>query len=189
MQTSVGFRLTTRTLRSARRVATVVIGVVVLATACASVAATTPSRTTSTPPRVETAPNAFGEEIVVRTNGERRKLGLPTLARNAALMSAAQLQADQMAARNTMAHDLPGSAYPSPRSRLDAVGYRMSASGENVAEGYPTPTAVVTGWMTSTGHRANIVSTTFSEMGAGMATAKNGRKFYAQVFGHPRFGS
>jgi len=188
MQTSVRLRTITRTPRSARRVATVVTGLVVLATACASVAATAPSRTTP-PPRVETAPNAYGEEIVVRTNGERQKLGLPALARNAALMSAAQLQADQMAARNTMAHDLPGTAYPSPGSRLDAVGYRMSASGENVAEGYPTPTAVVAGWMTSTGHRANIVSTKFSEMGAGMATAKNGRKFYAQVFGHPRFGS
>jgi uncharacterized protein YkwD len=42
--------------------------------------------------------------------------------------------------------------------------------------------------MTSPGHRSNIVSTNFSEMGAGVATAKNGRKFYAQVFGHPRFG-
>jgi uncharacterized protein YkwD len=161
----------------------------VLATACASVATTAPSGATETSPGVRTTLNASGEEIVVRTNAERQQLGLPPLARNAALMNAAQLQADQMAALNTMAHDLPGAAYPSPSSRLDAVGYRMSASGENVAEGYPTPAAVVAGWMTSPGHRANIVSTKFNEMGAGMATAKNGRKFYAQVFGHPRFGT
>jgi uncharacterized protein YkwD len=153
--------------------------------ACASVATTAPSSTTP----VEATLNASGEEIVVRTNAERQALGLPALARNAALMSAAQLQADQMAALNTMAHDLPGAAYPSPSSRLDAVGYRMSASGENVAEGYPTPAAVVAGWMTSPGHRANIISTQFTEMGAGFATAKNGRKFYAQVFAHPRFGT
>lgn len=101
-------------------------------------------------------------------------------------MSAAQLQADQMAALNTMAHELSGASYPSPSSRLDAVGYRMSASAENVAEGYPTPAAVVAGWMTSPGHRSNIVSTAFTEMGAGYATGRNGRKFYAQVFGRPR---
>lgn len=172
MPTSVHFR-------------TVVAIAALLATACASVVSTAPSRTSP----VETRLNASGEEIVVRTNTERKALGLPALARNVALMNAAQLQADQMAALNTMAHDLPRAAYPSPSSRLDAVRYQMSASGENVAEGYPTPAAVVAGWMTSSGHRANIVSTQFTEMGAGMATAKNGRKFYAQVFGHPRFGT
>jgi uncharacterized protein YkwD len=172
MQTSVHFR-------------TVVAVAALLGTACASVASTAPSGASP----VETTLNASGREIVVHTNAARQALGLPALARNAALMKAAQLQADQMAALNRMAHDLPGAAYPSPSSRLDAVGYQMSASGENVAEGYPTPAAVVAGWMTSAGHRANIVSTQFTEMGAGMATAKNGRKFYAQVFGRPRIGT
>ena len=130
--------------------------------------------------------NASGEDIVVHTNAERVKLGLPVLRRSNHLMSAAQLQADQMAAFNTMAHDISGASYPSPSSRLDAVGYRMRASGENVAEGYPTPAAVVAGWMTSPHHRENIVSTSFTEMGGGFATGKNGRKYYAQVFGHPR---
>jgi uncharacterized protein YkwD len=171
-----------------RRAASLFIGIAALATACASIGATGPARSTPAAP-VETTLNASGEEIVVRTNAERRKLGLPALARNAALMNAAQLQANQMAALTRMAHELPGASYPTMSSRLDAVGYRMSASGENVAEGYPTPAAVVAGWMTSPGHRANIVSTNFSEMGAGVATAKNGRKFYAQVFGHPRFGT
>ncbi|MEP6729555.1 MAG: CAP domain-containing protein [bacterium] len=123
-----------------------------------------------------------------RRSHERREknLGLSTLVRNTTLMKAAQLHANQMAALNTMAHELPGAAYPSPRSRLDAVGYRMRAFGENVAEGYPSAAAVVAGWMTSPGHRANIVSTHFTEIGAGVATAKNGRPFYAQVFASPR---
>lgn len=130
--------------------------------------------------------NASGEDIVAQTNTEREKLGLPVLRRSWHLMNAAQLQADQMAAFNTMGHDISGASYPSPTSRLDGVGYRMSASGENVAEGYPTPAAVVAGWMTSPHHRANIVSTAFTEMGGGYATGKNGRKYYAQVFAHPR---
>jgi uncharacterized protein YkwD len=166
-----------------------VLVTIVTAAACTHTSTRPAERAAPAPARVEAKSNAAGEEIVARTNGERQKLGLPALTRNAALMSAAQLQANQMAALNKMAHDLPGATFPSPDDRLDAVGYRMSASGENVAEGYPSPTAVVAGWMTSPGHRENIVSTKFTEMGAGVATAKNGRKFYAQVFGHPRFGS
>jgi uncharacterized protein YkwD len=172
-------------MRLGPRIGTALVALGVMTSACAPHAR---ERTVSSSPVAATT-NAAGEEIVVRTNAERIKLGLPALARNTALMQAAQLQADQMAALNKMAHTLPGASYPSPESRLDAAGYRMSASGENVAEGYPSAAAVVAGWMTSPGHRENIVSTHFSEMGAGFATAKNGRKFYAQVFGHPRFGT
>jgi uncharacterized protein YkwD len=126
------------------------------------------------------------EELVVRTNSQRAALELPALRRSDALMRAAQLQADQMAAANYMAHEMPDAAYPSLDSRLDAVGYRVRASGENVAEGYPSSAAVVAGWMTSPGHRANIVSTHYTEMGAGVAVAKNGQRFYSQVFASPR---
>lgn len=144
-----------------------------------------PQPSTSSPPVASTAP-AQAEELVARTNAQRTTLGLPRLIREGALMRAAQLQADQMAALNTMAHDLPRATYPSLDSRLAAVGYRMQASGENVAEGYPSAAAVLAGWMTSPGHRANIVSTRFTQMGAGVATASNGRRFHAQVFGTPR---
>ena len=157
-----------------------------LAPACAAVVSPAPQRADPSPPVVATTTNEAGEEIVVRTNGERKRMGLPELARNAALMNAAQLQANQMAVLNRMAHDLPGATYPSLGSRLDAVGYRMRASGENVAEGYPSAAAVVAGWMTSPGHRDNITSTRFTQMGAGVAAARNGRKFYAQVFASPR---
>lgn len=157
-----------------------------LAVACATSPRSAPDRSPAPLSSGVTAPDPASDDIVVRTNAERKALGLPAFARNLALMNAAQLQANQMATLNRMAHDLPGAAYPSLDARLNAVGYRMRASGENVAEGYPSGAAVVAGWMTSPGHRANIVSTHFTEMGAGIATAKSGRRFYAQVFGAPR---
>ena len=40
--------------------------------------------------------------------------------------------------------------------------------------------------MTSPGHRGNIVSTRYTEMGGGVTIAKNGRRFYVQVFASPR---
>ena len=101
-------------------------------------------------------------------------------------MQAAKLQADQMAAAGKMAHDLPGSSYPTISSRLAAVGYQMSTSGENVAVGYSSAATVVAGWMTSQGHRENILSSRFTEIGAGVATGSNGRQYYAQVFATPR---
>jgi uncharacterized protein YkwD len=162
------------------------LGLVMLATSCAASAPASSDRPPPPLSPVVSAPNAVGEEIVVRTNTERKTLGLAVLGRNAALMNAAQIQANQMAALSKMAHELPGAAYPTLDSRLDAVGYRMRATGENVAEGYPTAAAVVAGWMTSPGHRANIVSTHFTEMGGGVATGKNGRRYYAQVFASPR---
>ena len=150
--------------------------------------ATPPSRVSS-PPAVP-VPNvnisADAEDVVARTNGERTRLGLDALARSPRLMKAAQLQADQMASMRTMAHDLPGAAFPSPESRLQAAGYRAMASGENVAEGYSSATTVVAGWMKSSGHRENIVSPNFTEMGAGVAVGSNGRRYYAQVFARPR---
>ena len=160
--------------------------IALLCVSCASSAPARPDRPAPPLSPVVSAPSAQGDEIVIRTNAERKALGLPQLARNAALMNAAQLQADQMAALTRMAHELPGAAYPNLDSRLDAVGYRTRASGENVAEGYPTAAAVVAGWMTSPGHRSNIVSTHYTEMGGGVATGKNGRRYYAQVFGAPR---
>ncbi len=137
-------------------------------------------------PAPVSAESAAGAEIVERTNAERARRGLGALARNASLMRAAQIQAGQMAAQRKMAHDLPGAEYPSLSSRLGAVGYKMRASGENVAEGHPTATAVVAGWMTSPPHRENIISTRFTEMGAAVATGSNGRRYYVQVFARPR---
>ncbi len=162
--------------------ATLIVGVGV---ACVAAAAR-PARPIPPPHSAPVPASPAADEIVTRTNAQRVSLKLSPLLRSGALMRAAQLHADQMAAANRMAHELPGSMYPSLDSRLDAVGYRIRAAGENVAEGYPSSAAVVAGWMTSPGHRGNIVSTRYTEMGGGVTIAKNGRRFYVQVFASPR---
>ena len=126
------------------------------------------------------------DEVVTRTNTERRGQGLPALTKSMNLMRAAQIQADQMASANRLDHELPGAAYPTLSSRLAAVSYTMAAAGENIGEGYMSPADATAGWMGSSGHRANILSTKYSEMGASVATAKNGTRYWVQVFGRPR---
>lgn len=123
--------------------------------------------------------------IIEHTNQARVSQGRPPLAVNARLMQAAQLQAAQMARAGKMAHTFPDAAYPTLRDRMAAAGYEWSAMAENVAIDYRDAAAAVTGWMRSSGHRANILNATYTEIGAGYATDSRGHRYYAQVFGKP----
>ena len=126
------------------------------------------------------------DTVFLLTNRERVRASLTPLRRNADLTRVAQLQAEQMAAAGKLAHEVPGSRYPTLASRMRLIGYQYRAVGENVAEGYTSGAALMAGWMTSSPHRANILSVRYTETGVGMARAKSGRTYTAQVFGRPR---
>lgn len=102
------------------------------------------------------------------------------------LNQAAQIQAEQTAQAGVLGHVLPTATYPNPQDRLSAVGYQWQAWGENLAAGQQTPAAAVQGWMQSSGHRANILSSSFTEIGTGYAVDASGRPYYTQVFARPR---
>jgi hypothetical protein len=72
-----------------------------------------------------------------------------------------------MAVRNFFAHcDLDTKTQP--WDRMTAAGYtNWSYAAENIAAGYSTPEQVMAGWMQSSGHRANILSTSLREIGVG----------------------
>jgi uncharacterized protein YkwD len=125
-------------------------------------------------------------QIVELTNQERARQNLPALRAETRLSRAAQIQADQMVRHNRMDHVMPDAQYPRPEDRLAAAGYAWQAYGENLAFGYNDARSVVEGWMNSSGHRANILGTSFTEIGVGLARDAYGRPFYSQVFGRPR---
>ena len=102
------------------------------------------------------------------------------------LMTAAQLQADQVASHQILEHEVPNVRYPTPADRLAAAGYVWQAYGENLASGYRSAADAMNGWMNSPGHRANILNGNFTEVGVGYATDSTGRPYYVQVFGRPR---
>lgn len=129
------------------------------------------------------------DTVFILTNRERARASLTPVRRNAELARAAQLQAEQMAAAGKLAHEVPGSRYPTLASRLKLVGYQYRSVGENVAEGYTSGAALMAGWMTSAPHRANILAARFTETGVGMARSKTGRTYTAQVFARPRASS
>jgi uncharacterized protein YkwD len=58
-------------------------------------------------------------------------------------------------------------------------GIRYKSAGENIAKGQPSPEAVVNAWMNSSGHRANILNSTFTHIGVGYAS---GGSYWTQMF-------
>ncbi len=56
-----------------------------------------------------------------------------------------------------------------PDDRIRAAGQTGSATGENIAAGFTTPALVFRGWMNSPGHRRNIRSRLFNQIGFGKA--------------------
>jgi uncharacterized protein YkwD len=162
------------------RVGLVLVTLLVLAGGCSS---------PTSPAGVEAAAGSnsgAATEIASLTNAERRQAGLTPFAISPRLMSAAQLQADQMASLGQMGHVLPGARYPEPQDRLAAVGYQWQAYAENVAYGQGSPAAAVSAWMGSAGHRGNILNPGLTELGAAVSTGSDGRPYYVQVFGNPR---
>lgn len=119
------------------------------------------------PERPEASQPSFEERVMELVNQERWANGqLPPLKQNHLLDSSAEAHSTNMADRDFVMHCDPDTL-TLPWDRMVAAGYFYTSAGENIAWGYPNPEAVVTGWMNSAGHRANILSTSFRELGNG----------------------
>lgn len=109
--------------------------------------------------------------LLSNTNSERTSRGLGSLALNSKLNQAAQNKANDMVARNYWSHNTPDGQ--EPWIFFDQAGYSYTKAGENLAYGFATSSATVTGWMNSPGHRANILDSEYQEVGFGFANASN----------------
>lgn len=110
---------------------------------------------------------SFEDRLIELVNQERWSNGqLAPLKRVAELDSPSETHSANMAGRNFVMHCDPDTL-TWPWDRMVAAGYNYSSAAENIAWGYPDPVAVMAGWMASSGHRANILSTTYREMGNG----------------------
>jgi uncharacterized protein YkwD len=118
-------------------------------------------------PVPDAADPTFEDQLMELVNSERWANGqLAPLKRNDMLDASSGLHSANMAARNFTMHCDPDTL-TMPWDRMVAAGYVYSAAAENIAWGYPDPAAVVAGWMGSAGHRANLLSTTYRELGNG----------------------
>jgi len=126
----------------------------------------------------------FEQKVVELTNQMRAKHGLPPLRRQENLQSAAQWMGMDMARAGYFSHT--DSQNRSIDLRLPDLGYTdYQAIGENLAGGQKTPGQVVTDWMNSPGHRANLLSPHFREIGVSYLAQPNSplRRYWVQEFG------
>jgi uncharacterized protein YkwD len=140
---------------------------------------------TPPPPSNSTQETAAELAIVAAVNQQRAANGLAPLTVNPKLVEAAHIHANDMAQFDVMAHDLPGAALPTLRDRANFVGYNFLSMGENIAFNYPDTPSVMNAWMNSPGHRANILNSSYTEIGVGIAYDRGGMPYYCQDFGQP----
>jgi uncharacterized protein YkwD len=107
-------------------------------------------------------------------NSERRRRGLRPLRSNRRLARAARRHARDMDARNYFNHTSRGGR--SFVDRIRRTGYLRGARrwtvGENLAwgsGGMGSPASIMRAWMNSPGHRANILSRRFRQIGVGIS--------------------
>lgn len=125
------------------------------------------------------------QAIVDLVNQQRTQAGLAPLQFSSKLVEAAQIHSTNMARLGRMEHTLTGSVLPGLQDRAQHVGYNFSYLGENIAFNYPDGNSVMTAWMNSPGHRANILNPNFTEIGVGISNDSQGQPYYTQEFGKP----
>lgn len=104
-------------------------------------------------------------EVLTLLNAERARAGCQPLTIDPKLTLAAQRHSQDMAVNNFVSHI--GSTGTNPGQRASSVGYIWSTVGENVAAGYTTAEAVMSGWMTSDSHRQNLLNCAYIHIGIG----------------------
>jgi len=116
-----------------------------------------------------TGPDFESPEIEVFAslmNAHRVSVGCEPLIWIDEVADVAQAHSVDMASRDYFDHTTPDGQ--SPFDRLRDAGLDFSRAAENIAYGYPTPEAVLQGWLDSPGHRANIENCALTEHGVGL---------------------
>ena len=114
----------------------------------------------------------LADEVVRQVNMERARRGLGALRVSAELSRAARIRANEITRRFS-------------HTRPDNTAWRTVSSaayGENIAMGQRTADKVMAAWMTSSGHRANILRPSYGSIGV-CAVISGGVTYWVQLFG------
>lgn len=128
-------------------------------------------------------------KVLEATNQAREKLNLSKLTLNDKLSTSAKSKAQDMFTKGYWAHNAPDGT--TPWSFFQDAGYEYKFAGENLAKDFYNTDSLMTAWMKSPTHKANIVSPNYSEIGIGVVNGQlNGYEttLVVQHFGSPRNG-
>ena len=102
-------------------------------------------------------------------SGYRKNNGLPAVTVDPELMKLAEAQAQGMASRDKLSHDVIRSFH----DRLKGGGYRAYTAAENVGAGYHTLAEAFSGWRDSPPHKANMLKNGVTKLGIAAIYAPN----------------
>ncbi len=128
-------------------------------------------------PQISTGVQNFEEEVARLVNEQRTKNGLPALTLNWELSRVARYKSEDMARNRYFSHTSP--TYGTPFEMIRSFGLSYRSAGENIAYGQRTPAAVMDAWMNSSGHRANILNASYTQIGVGYYANGN---YWTQMF-------
>lgn len=120
------------------------------------------------------------KQVIELTNQQRVNHGLKPLEYNWELCRVTRKKSQDMMNINYFSHTSP--TYGSPFDMMKSFGVSYKSAGENIAKGQKTAQAVVTGWMNSPGHKANILNTGYTQIGVGYAIDASGTPYWTQMF-------
>ena len=128
-------------------------------------------------PQVADAVLQYESEVIRLVNQVRAENGLKALSPNWELSRVARYKSEDMARNGYFSHTSP--TYGTPFQMIRAFGLSFRSAGENIAYGQRTPAAVMDAWMNSSGHRANILNASYTQIGVGYCA--DGR-YWTQMF-------
>ncbi len=115
--------------------------------------------------------NVLQPALLSETNLQRQDNTKPGLTTNTQLQQAAQAKALDMVKRDYWSHDTPDGQQP--WYFINEAGYKYQLAGENLAYGFASANSVIKAWMNSPEHRDNLLSTSYSQVGFGIAQSPN----------------
>lgn len=119
------------------------------------------------------------EKLLNLINIDRAAHGLAPLTPDPELSRLARLKSEDMRDRNYFAHESP--TWGKARNMLEHFGYDFRGVGENIAH-HATVEKAQAAFMTSDGHRRNILSTALEKVGIGVCYDRNGYIYATQLF-------
>ncbi|MED3550692.1 SafA/ExsA family spore coat assembly protein [Cytobacillus praedii] len=131
-------------------------------------------------PSLSVATTSVEDQVVQLVNQERARYGLNPLKSNWELARVARYKSQDMIDRKYFDHNSP--TYGTPFQMMKSFGISYRSAGENIAAGQSTPNEVVQAWMNSEGHRKNILSSTFTEIGVGYVKGGSYGHYWTQMF-------
>lgn len=120
-------------------------------------------------PQEDSSVLAFENEVIRLVNEQRSKNGLKPLTANWELSRVARYKSQDMVDNRYFSHTSP--TYGTPFQMIRVFGLTYRTAGENIAYGQRTPQTVVNAWMNSSGHRANILNASYTQIGVGYVSS------------------